>query len=87
MYYVCTGTYLFFFFLSPALQDLEEITLFTDYSVHFHDLYIDGKENAKMPGDQMKMLMLTLPFMVRDLIAPEVLQHMYVQVCTQYVLR
>jgi hypothetical protein len=31
-----------------------------------------GKENAKMTGDRMKMLMLTLPFMVRDLIAPEV---------------
>ena len=30
----------------------------------FHDLYIDGKENAKMTGDRMKMLMLTLPFMV-----------------------
>ena len=77
---------LFFFFLSPALQDLVEITLSTEYSVpsHFHDLYIDGKENAKMTGDRMKMLMLTLPFMVRDLIAPKVLQHMYVQVCTHY---
>ncbi len=38
----------------------------------FHDIYIDGKENAKMTGDSMKMLMLTLPFLVRDLIAPEV---------------
>ena len=37
-------------------------------------------------GDQDLMLMLTLPFMVRDLIAPEVLQYMYVLVCTQYVL-
>ena len=36
------------------------------------DIDIDGKENAKMTGDRMKMLMLTLPFMVRDLIAPEV---------------
>ena len=25
-----------------------------------------------MTGDRMKMLMLTMPFMVRDLIAPEV---------------
>ena len=37
-------------------------------------------------GDQDFMLMLTLPFMVQDLIAPEVLQYMYVLVCTQYVL-
>ena len=48
------------------------ITLSTAYAAHFHDIYIDGKENAKMTGDRMKMLMLTLPFMVRDLIAPEV---------------
>ena len=32
----------------------------------------NGKENAKLTGDRMKLLMLTLPFMVRDLIAPEV---------------
>ena len=35
-------------------------------------MYINGKENAKLTGDRMKILMLTLPFMVRDLIAPEV---------------
>ena len=39
---------------------------------HFHDMYINGKDNAKLTGDRMKMLMLTLPFMVRDLITPEV---------------
>ena len=49
------------------------ITLSTEYAAHFHDVYINGKENAKMTGDRMKMLMLTLPFMVCDLIAPEVI--------------
>ena len=44
--------------------DTSMITLSTEYLVHFHDLYIDGKENAKMTGDRTKMLMLTLPFMV-----------------------
>ncbi len=58
------------------------ITLSIDYSIHFHDLYIDGKENAKVTGDRMTMLMLTLPFMVRDLITPEVLNYMHVLVCT-----
>ena len=48
------------------------VTLSPAYAAHFHDIYIDGKENAKMTGDRMKILMLTLPFMVRDLIAPEV---------------
>ena len=49
------------------------ITLSTKYAAHFHDVYINGKENAKMTGDRMKMLMLTLPFMVWDLIAPKVI--------------
>ena len=57
---------------STVVADTSMITLSTAYSAHFHDIYIDGKENAKMTGDRMKMLMLTLPFMVRDLIAPEV---------------
>ncbi len=51
-----------------AQADTSMITLSNEYSIHSHDLYIDGKENAKMTGDRMKMLMLTLPFMVRDLI-------------------
>ena len=35
-------------------------------------MYINGKENAKLTGDRMKILMLSLPFMVRDLVPPEV---------------
>ena len=53
-----------------VVADTSMITLSNEYSIHFHDLYIDGKENAKMTGDRMKMLLLTLPFMVRDLITP-----------------
>ena len=36
-----------------------------------------------MTGDRMKMLMLTLPFMVLDLITPEVIISEYVLVCTR----
>ena len=57
---------------SSVVADTSMITLSTAYAAHFHDMFIDGKDNAKMTGDRMKMLMLTLPFMVRDLIAPEV---------------
>ncbi len=57
---------------ASVVADTSMITLTTAYAAHFHDIYIDSKENAKMTGDSMKMLMLTLPFMVRDLIAPEV---------------
>ena len=55
------------------------ITISPKYAGHFYDLYINGKENAKLTGDlmkltgdRMKLLMLTLPFMVSDLIALEV---------------
>ena len=65
--------------------DTSMITLSTEYAAHFHDVYINGKENAKMTGDRMKMLMLTLPFMVRDLIAPEVIS-MYLYVLVHTVL-
>jgi hypothetical protein len=33
------------------VADTSMITLSTEYSIHFHDLYIDGKENAKMTDD------------------------------------
>jgi hypothetical protein len=65
------------------------ITLSTEYAAHVHDTYIHGKENVKIPCDRMKMLMLTLTCMVRDLIAPHVIISEYVQVCTDmywYVL-
>jgi hypothetical protein len=48
------------------------ITISPEYAGHVYDLYINGKENAKLTGDRMKMLMLTLPFMLRDLVSDEV---------------
>ncbi len=57
---------------SSVVADTSMFTLSPAYAAHFHDIYIDDKENAKMTSDGMKMLMLTLPFMVRDLVAPEV---------------
>ena len=79
---------------ATVVADTSMMTLSTAYASHFHDIFIDGKENAKMTGDRMKMLMLTLPFMVRDLIAPEVhsaLYHdilsitMYIHNYTEYI--
>ena len=61
--------------LATMVADTSMITMSTAYASHFHDIYIDGKENAKMTGDRMKMLMITLPFLVRDLIAPEVITY------------
>jgi hypothetical protein len=67
---------------ATVVADTSMITLSPKYAAHFHDIYMDGRECAKMTGDRMKMLMLTLPFLVRDLIAPEV--HL-VHVCTLYI--
>ena len=50
---------------ATVVVDTSMITISTEYAAHFHDIYIDGKEGAKMTGDRMKMLMLNLPFMVR----------------------
>ena len=68
---------------ATVVADTSMITLSPEYAAHFHDIFIDGKEHAKMTGDRMKMLMLTLPFMVRDLIEPEVINiYKYIPVCT-----
>ena len=48
------------------------VTISPQYATHFYEMYINGKENAILTGDRMKILMLSLPFMVCDLIAPEV---------------
>ena len=71
---------------ASVVADTSMITLSTAYATHFHDIFIDGKENAKMTGDRMKMLMLTLPFMVRDLIAPEVPSALDILCITMYIL-
>ena len=59
--------------LQTIVADTSMLTLTPEYAAHFHDIYVKKKENATYTGDRMKMLMLTLPFMVRDLIAPEVI--------------
>ena len=58
--------------LKTVVSDTSMLTISQQYATHFYDMYINGKENAKLTGDRMKILMLSLPFMVRDLIAPEV---------------
>ncbi len=54
-----------------VVADTSMITLSNEYSIHFHALYINGKVNAKMTGDQMKMLIL--------------LVNGYIPVCTEYI--
>ena len=41
----------------------------------FHKVYFDQDSGAKMTGDNVKRLMLVLPFLIRNLISPEVQLH------------
>jgi hypothetical protein len=42
------------------------------YAAHFYDMYINKHDGKHMTGDRMKILLLNLPFLLRDLVAPEV---------------
>jgi hypothetical protein len=46
-----------------------EIT--NDYAAHFYDMYINKHDGKHMSGDHMKILLLNLPFLLRDLLEPE----------------
>jgi hypothetical protein len=43
-----------------------------DYAAHFYYMYINKHEEKHLTGDQIRILLFTLPFVLRDLIAPEV---------------
>ena len=46
-----------------------------DYAAHFYDMYINKHEGKHLTGDRVRILLLTIPFVLRDLIAPEVCSH------------
>lgn len=48
------------------------IEITNDYAAHFYDMYINNHDGKHMTGDRMKILLLNLPFLLRDLVAPEV---------------
>ena len=45
----------------------------SDYAAHFHAMFVKNHDGKHMTGDRIKILMLNLPFMLRDLILPEVM--------------
>jgi len=44
-----------------------------DYATHFCDMYVDKQKGKHLSGERVRILLLALPFLLRDLIAPEVL--------------
>ena len=55
----------------------------SDYAAHFHDMFVNNHDGKHMTGDLIKILLLNLPFMLRDLIAPEV---MCIQTYTSFLV-
>ena len=49
------------------------IKVTSDYAAHFYDMYVKNHDGKHMTGDRIKILLLNLPFMLRDLILPEVM--------------
>ena len=43
-----------------------------EYASHFYDMYVKNHDGKHMTGDRMKILMLNLPFLLHDLLLPEV---------------
>ena len=44
----------------------------SDYAAHFYDMFVEGHTGKHLTGDRIRILLLNLPFVFRDLIAPEV---------------
>ena len=63
--------------LQGVVADTSMMTISPEYAAHFLEVYVKKTENAKfrVTGDRIRFLMLTLPFVVRDLITAEVTQY------------
>lgn len=48
------------------------ITVTSKFAAAVYDLYIKNNGKVRLTGDRMKMLQLTLPFMLRDFLKPEI---------------
>ena len=58
--------------LSSLDSSTSTIEVSSDYASHFYDMYIKQHDGKHMTSDRMKILLLNLPFLLRDLLRPEV---------------
>jgi len=58
--------------LASIHSDTSMLEISSDYASHFYDMFVEEHDEKHLTGDRMKILMLTLPFVLRDLIAEEV---------------
>ena len=62
--------------LRDRLASIEYITsmmieVTSDYAAHVFDMYVKNHEEKHMNGNRIKILLLILPFMLRDLVLPQ----------------
>ena len=58
--------------LKEVQSSTSMVSVTNDYAGHFYDMYINKHEGKHLTGDRIRILLLSLPFLLRDLIAPEV---------------
>ena len=58
--------------LASVGSSTSTIEITSEYAAHFYDMYIKEYDGKHMTGDRMKVLMLNLPFLLRDLLKLEV---------------
>jgi len=58
--------------LASMKSSTSMIEISSEYAAHFYDMYVQKHEGKHMTGDRVRILLLMLPFVFRDLIAPEV---------------
>jgi hypothetical protein len=59
--------------LASVDSSTSTVEITNDYAAHFYDMFINKHDGKHMTGDRMKILLLNLPFLLRDLLAPEVI--------------
>ncbi len=59
--------------LSAIDSSTSMIQVTVDYAAHFYDMYVEGNTGQHLSGDRIRILLLNLPFLFRDLIAPKVM--------------
>jgi hypothetical protein len=58
--------------LASVDSSTSTVEITNDCAAHFYDMYINKHDGKHMTGDRMKILLLNLPFLLRDLVTPEV---------------
>jgi len=66
--------------LASVESSTSMVQITPEYASHFYDMYINKHEGKHLTGDRIRILLLSLPFVLRDLIAPEV-SNTYIMIC------